>query len=46
MYSRDSSGWTHLWCVFLTQGNALRAEIATARFVSIPITSTALWLSL
>ena len=37
---------THLWCVFLTQGNALKIETTTARFVSTPITNTASLLSL
>ena len=41
MRSRDSMKWTHLWYVFLTHGNALKIETATAMLVSTPIISTA-----
>ena len=37
---------TYLWCVFRTQGNALRMLIETARFVMTPMIRTASWLSL
>ena len=38
--TRDACGifLTHLWCVFLTHGNALMALIATAKFVHTPTT--------
>ena len=38
--------WTHLWCVFLTHGNALKIETATAMVVKTPITRTTGWLTL
>ena len=30
----------HLWCVFLTQGNALAIDTITITFVITPMTST------